>query len=143
MLSQKPTHPEIQWASGKEISIRFPWNAFWRNPCGQQFDGPSERKVNQIYLDWDIIWSTPVENLVFTKYPQQKSLSSVIWWALTMISPLDFLNQWPHMKHRIENFIKSSNKMLLQEMPLFTSFFRALTGTFRRRLCFSFRCHIR
>ena len=133
MLSQEPTYPEIQRASGKEISIRFPWNAFWRNPYGQQFGGPSERKVNQIYLDRDIIWSTPVENLVFTKYPQEKSLCSAIWWALRTRSPLDLLKQWPHMKHPIENFIKSSHKILLQEMPLFT-------GNFRRKLCFSFCC---
>ena len=84
---------------------KFPWNAFRRNLCVEQFDGSSEKKVNRVYLDSDIIWSTPVENLVFTKYTQEKPLYSAMWWAFRMRSPIDFLKQWPHMKYPVENFI--------------------------------------
>ena len=142
MLSQEPTYPEIQCASRKEISIRFPWNAFWRNSCGQQFDGPSERKVNQIYLDSDIIWSTPVENLVFTKYRQEKSVFSNLVGHQNekSIRFLETVTSYEAPQRKLHQ--KFSQNAFTRNAPV-TGFLRSLTGNFRRELCFSFCCHMR
>ena len=88
--------PEIQWAPGKEISIRFLNTVTWY----KAFRGNFDRKISMIYF-------------------QKKSLCPIIWWGCRKKSQWDLLRQWYHMKYALGKL--SFHKIPSEETSVFNN----------------------